>query len=95
MALRKATGPSSSSLVVEIELPRRERVVLAVYDRIGDLQRVLFDGELPAGRHRVDWDWNDHLGVELPSGLYVIKLKSAEHLAVDKVMHRRAVRPAI
>jgi len=58
---------------------------LAIYDSAGRQVRVLMDGPLIPGRHRLPWDGRDHVGDSLPSGVYLYKLKAGPRSAQGKV----------
>ncbi len=50
------------------------RVDLAVYGIDGRRVRVLVQGELPAGEHRLTWNGRDDAGRPVASGVYLIRL---------------------
>ncbi len=58
-------------------------VRLAVYDVAGRCVRVLLDGAIAAGSHRIVWDGTDGEGEPLPSGVYLLRL-SAEGASQTK-----------
>ena len=54
-------------------MPEAQHVRLAVYDLIGQQVATLVEGELPGGRHDVDFD-----GENLPNGVYFYRLDAGE-----------------
>jgi hypothetical protein len=64
-------NPFNPSTVVRFTLPRTMHVRLDVSDLLGRTVRVLFDGEGPAGTHRVVFDASG-----LPGGMYIVTLRT-------------------
>ena len=44
---------------------------------------------VPQGKHRVIWDGQDQNGQPMPSGVYLIRLRSGKALINKKVMLQR------
>ncbi|MEW6752878.1 MAG: hypothetical protein AB1505_18145 [Candidatus Latescibacterota bacterium] len=53
------------------------RVVLEVYDLLGQRLAVLWEGPLDAGHHRLYWDGRDVAGRPAASGVYLCRLQEA------------------
>jgi spore coat protein A len=51
---------------------------LAIFDIHGRLVRRLASGEQAAGRRTLVWDGRDEKGVSMPSGLYLLRLRTPE-----------------
>lgn len=64
-------NPFNPATTIEYALPTTSEVRIAVYDVLGRVVRVLEDGVLPAGRHRVMFD-----ATGLASGVYVARLET-------------------
>jgi hypothetical protein len=67
-------NPFNPATRLAFETPRAGHVRLEIVDVRGRRLRLLLDGELPAGRHALDWDGRDDAGRALPSGLYLSRL---------------------
>ncbi len=59
---------------------------VAVYDVAGRLVRVLADGKLSPGTHRLDWDGTNEMGARVSAGLYFMRFKSSDRESVLKVV---------
>lgn len=62
-------------------------MTLAVHDAAGRMVRMLASGWLPAGAHQTIWDLRDQAGLQVPSGIYFVRLGTPAgvrslHLAV-------------
>ena len=64
-------NPFNPSTTIRFELPERSKVVLAVYNTLGQLVATLVQGEQEAGSHEVKFD-----GRGLASGVYIYRLHS-------------------
>ncbi|MBM4130839.1 choice-of-anchor D domain-containing protein, partial [bacterium] len=71
-------NPFNPSTKISFALPTRGLVDLRVYDVRGALVRTLAAGELDAGHHDYTWTGMSDAGVQVPSGVYVYRLRTAE-----------------
>jgi C1A family cysteine protease len=98
---RQATGPSDSQIAmlklpepnpagrsfrIEFELGRPAEVDLAVYDVEGRCVAVLAAGNLGAGLHSVRWAPGTRGSVEVPPGLYFVRLAGRDEIHTAKVI---------
>ena len=51
---------------------------MRLYDVSGRLVRTLADGDLAAGEQRLRWDGNDDRGRALASGVYYLRVETAD-----------------
>lgn len=72
-----APNPFNPSTEVVYEVARAGRCELTVHDVRGRQIRTLFDGEAAVGRHVADWNGLDDAGKRVPSGIYMVRLRSA------------------
>lgn len=66
-------------------LPKRGLVSLAVYDLLGRKVRTLLHKDVQAGAHAASWDGRSKDGAAMPSGIYIIRLESHNHVQAIKV----------
>ncbi|TMQ74017.1 MAG: hypothetical protein E6K81_01645 [Candidatus Eisenbacteria bacterium] len=90
LALEPA-GPNPSSTVTRLQLalPFRTRVDLRIFDLRGRLVRTLVAGELPAGRHPVEWIGDDAAGHAAGPGVYFCLVRAGEFTTVRRVVRIR------
>ncbi len=79
-------NPFNPRLDVDLFLAGREHVSLTVHDSGGRLLRVLADDWRPGGYQSVLWDGCDQSGQELPSGIYLIRLRSGRSTDCQKAL---------
>jgi len=71
--------------------PRMEEISpihtsLKIYNIRGQVVKVLFEGDLPAGKHEVIWDGKDESGAEVASGVYLYRLKTGQGTITRKMI---------
>jgi len=86
LVLHNYPNPFSSSTVIKFTTGAPGSVRLTIHDCLGEQVRILVSGTMNEGEHSVFWDGKSSTGSELPAGLYLIKLKTADKAAVKKVM---------
>ncbi len=74
-------NPFNPRTEVVFSLPRAGRATVAVYALDGRRVTTLWQGERPAGEHRVTWD-----GRGLASGAYLVRLQTGQTTASRKVL---------
>jgi|GEM_PF-3374255 len=74
-------SPFNSSATVRYGLTRQGKTVVGLYDMAGRLVTKLVDGVLPAGYHTAVIN-----GINLPSGVYMIRIAGEEGTLIQKVV---------
>ncbi len=86
-ALRPAyPNPFNPTTQIEWQLPVRTEVKLQVYNLLGGHVKNLVNGVQPAGTHSAVWDGTDQRGLQVPSGVYLIRLEAGNFRATQKVL---------
>ncbi len=57
-----------------------------VYDLMGKEVQTLVQGEQAEGAHQVQWDGRNAQGGAVPTGLYIMQLKTGEETSAVRVM---------
>ncbi len=83
-------NPFNSCTTVAFSLPTPASVNLSVYNAHGRRVRILFNGSLNAGVHRITWDATDDHGSKVTSGLYFCRATvDGQQLGVAKLLYVR------
>jgi hypothetical protein len=69
-----APNPTSAGTQLAFSLPNSQHVQLAIVDVAGRMVRVIADGPLGAGEHRLGWDGTDASGARARAGVYYCRL---------------------
>jgi hypothetical protein len=75
----------NSATVIRYELPRNEKVHLAIYNLLDEKIRTLIDASETAGTKQVIWNGTDETGVKVASGIYIYRLEAGEFTATRKL----------
>ena len=80
-------NPFNPSTAIRFQLPKADKVMLVIFNTLGQRVRLLLDDKMAAGYHAVQWDGRDDLGVRVGSGLYYARLVTpAEQAAIKMVL---------
>ena len=80
--------PNPFNAVTEIryDVPQASLVTITLYNVLGQEVRTLVNGIMDAGRHVAVWDSRDNRGLDMTSGLYLVRMEASGHVFVGKVM---------
>lgn len=71
-------NPFNPSTLIRFDLPTAARTDLRVYDLRGRLVRTLVAQDMPIGYHSVRWDGTNDQGAQVPSGVYIYRIKAGD-----------------
>ena len=71
---------------VLFHLVESSAVMTELYDVAGRVVRSWAVENFPAGTHRLTWDGRNQHGDEVPSGIYLLRLRCAGRQAVRKLL---------
>ncbi len=80
-------NPFNPETKISFQLPKECQVRLSVYNNLGQLISVLFEGELGSGIHSKIWNGLDMSGKQVTSGVYLYKLETDEYSEVKKMLY--------
>jgi hypothetical protein len=79
-------NPFNTGTVIRFDLYTASKVVMKVYNLLGQDVKTLVRSELPAGHHQTEWDGTDNLGRQVSSGLYFYRLQSGRQTKIKKML---------
>ncbi|MCD6373952.1 MAG: T9SS type A sorting domain-containing protein, partial [Caldisericaceae bacterium] len=82
-------NPFNPTTTIKIGVPEtgsKDRISVRVYDVLGKEIRVLFDGHLPAGFHKFEWDGTNATGEAVASGIYFYQLRAGQVSIMKKMV---------
>ena len=81
---RAVPNPFHPRTALRLDVRRAGPVAVRVHGPGGRLVRTLFEGSLPAGSRRIDWDGRDDAGRAVASGVYLFVASTAGERVVRK-----------
>ncbi|MGB6033392.1 MAG: T9SS type A sorting domain-containing protein, partial [Bacteroidota bacterium] len=74
-------NPFNPSTQIQFGVPREGRILLEVYNLLGERVATLIDGHMSAGAYTVRYNASD-----LPSGIYYYRMTAAESVITRKML---------
>ena len=85
MLMSSYPNPFNPETTISYELTQSGSVDLAVYNMLGQKVSTLINGFVDAGSYKSVWNGLDINGAEMPSGIYMLRLTSANNSISEKV----------
>jgi len=82
-------NPTRDGVNLQLGLPKSERVKVEIFDAMGRRVSELFNGDIEAGYHSLNWDGNNDRGVTVPTGVYFARVEGGERRAGVKLVKIR------
>ena len=67
-------NPFNPETEISFQIPKTERVIISIFNSIGQEVRKLADKKYNFGLHSVVWNGKNHTGKQMPSGIYFYKI---------------------
>lgn len=78
-------NPFNSETVIRYHLPKGDKVTLKIYNLLGQEIRTLVNDQKQAGYFEIQWDGKDEFGTEVPSGVYIYRIKIGSFIDTKKM----------
>ncbi|MBI3765482.1 MAG: T9SS type A sorting domain-containing protein [Ignavibacteriales bacterium] len=81
-------NPFNPTTHFTVDVPRASEMEVAIYDVLGQQVATLLTGLVEAGSHELEWDGRDSRGLQVPTGIYFVRMNAASEgfSAVHKIM---------
>ena len=79
-------NPFNPTTRMVYELPKRSKVIIAVYNLVGQEVKLLVNDERDYGRYTLLWDGTDNLGRPAASGLYFTRMMTNDFNSTTKML---------
>jgi hypothetical protein len=83
-------NPFNPNTTISFEIPNLDknklRVVLSVFNNLGQEVATVFDGTVNSGTYTFNWDGKDNFNRKLPSGVYTYSLRSENFVSSRKMV---------
>ena len=85
VAVQAAPNPFNPRTEISFSLLQTGRIELGIYDLTGRRVATLAESIFAAGSHDLTWQGRDALGNDLPSGIYLVHLRTGQTSVTEKV----------
>ncbi|MBD3386703.1 T9SS type A sorting domain-containing protein [candidate division KSB1 bacterium] len=82
-------NPFNAETTIEFVLPKSENITLSIYNVQGKRIRVLESRYCRAGNHLIRWDGANQRGIQVSSGLYLVRFKAGAFTKTIRVLYLR------
>ena len=79
-------NPFNPSTSIKYNLKENANLKISVFDLKGNLVNTLFHGYQSTGEYNTYWHGTDEMGVQVPSGIYIIRMQAGNTKQIQKVM---------
>ena len=79
-------NPFNPTTTIRYGLPEQTRVRISVYSILGQEVAVLVNAAQAPSTYTVSWNGKNNTGIDMPSGMYIIRLQAGEKQIVRKAM---------
>ena len=71
-------NPFNPSTKTRFSLPQPSQVTVTIHNTLGQMVRVLHKGKLEADWHTIEWDGRNSDGLEVSSGVYLLRVRTVQ-----------------
>lgn len=79
-------NPFNPSTRIYFEVPQTHKVKMVIYNILGQKVRTLVDENFNAGRHIINWDGRNDIGIQVPTGIYIYRIKAGDFISSRKML---------
>ncbi|RKZ29327.1 hypothetical protein DRQ29_00105, partial [bacterium] len=84
--IKNTPNPFNSSTAIEFGIPKKCVVSLDILDVSGRVIRNLASREFDSGWHKIVWDGKNDAGENMPSGVYLYRLRAGDFVSMKKMV---------
>ncbi len=78
-------NPFNPIVNIEYDLPENEHIKISIYDILGHRIKPLTDRKKNAGQHHIIWEGTNSSGESAASGIYFVRLQTANRTEIKKI----------
>ncbi|NUM80730.1 choice-of-anchor D domain-containing protein, partial [bacterium] len=79
-------NPFNPTTTIRFGLPEESRVILSVYNILGQKIRELINDARTAGYYQINWDGKNESGLQAASGVYIYRLETVSGVKMKKML---------
>jgi hypothetical protein len=79
-------NPFNPTTSINFSIAKASNVSLVIYNVKGQVVKTLANEEMEAGEHNVQWNGNDNNGKDVASGVYYVRMNTANYTKTSKML---------
>jgi hypothetical protein len=79
-------NPFNPTTSIVFQVPKRSDVSIKIYNLLGQKIRNLVEKDFEPGFHKIEWNGLDNMGKTVPTGMYLIHMKSDNYVKTKKCL---------
>ena len=79
-------NPFNPSTTIKYQLPQKERVVLEIYNTLGEKVKTLVDDIRDPGFYEAKWDGTNNNNIDVATGVYIYRIIAGKFVLAKKMM---------
>jgi hypothetical protein len=80
-------NPFNAHTLIPIVIPKKSRIQVDIFNILGQKVLSLLDAERSPGSYLLRWDGKDNLGISVPSGVYIYRLRTEASTISKKMLY--------
>lgn len=80
-------NPFNPNTIIEYDLPEDSHVTLTIFNTLGQVIKVLHQGEQPSGKYQISWNGTNSSGQFVAAGIYVYLLAAENFSQTRKMLY--------
>lgn len=79
-------NPFNPTTIIQFQVPKTTDVTIKIHDMIGQEIRTLFNGQITAGLHQIEWDGLNDAGLKMSSGSYIYRMTAGDFVQAREMI---------
>lgn len=84
--LQNVPNPFNPTTTIKFYIPNTSKVIIQIYNLLGEKIKTLIDREMNAGYHIIYWNGRDGFGTSAASGVYLYRLVAGNFVQTKKMV---------
>ena len=79
-------NPFNPTTTIKFQLPKQERVVLEIYNTLGERVKTLVNNVKDAGYYKLQWNGTNNNNIKVSTGVYIYRLTAGQNVSTKKML---------
>ncbi len=79
-------NPFNPTTTIKFQLPKQEKIVLEIYNTLGERIKTLVNDIKEAGYYNLQWNGTNNNNITVSTGVYIYRLTAGQNVSTKKMM---------